>query len=63
MQGFAYGLQAHLLGKLDLGAKDASARIEKLLEEDPVVARERKDLEEKKRKLEEMKVRLNDLRI
>ncbi|PIL37741.1 transporter [Ganoderma sinense ZZ0214-1] len=63
VQGFAYGLQAHLLGKLDLGAKDASARIEKLLEEDPDVARERKELEEKKRKLEEMKIRLNNFRI
>ena len=63
VQGFAYGLQAFLLGKLDLGGKDASERIEKLLEEDPHVSRTRKQLEEKKRKLENMKVRLNDFRI
>ena len=63
VQGFAYGLQAFLLGKLDLGGKDASERIEKLLEEDPHVSRTRKQLEDKKRKLENMKVRLNDFRI
>ena len=63
VQGFAYGLQAHLLGKLDLGGEDAAARIEKLLEEDPGVARERKALEEKKGRLENLKARLNDFRI
>ncbi len=63
VQGFAYGLQAHLLGKLDLGGEDASQRLEKLLEEDPDVARTRKDLEDRKKRLEDMKVRLTDFRI
>ena len=63
VQGFAYGLQAYLLGKLELGARDASGRIEKLLEEDPAVSRARSDLQEKKKRLEAMKVRLDDFRI
>ncbi|KAI1782037.1 P-loop containing nucleoside triphosphate hydrolase protein [Ganoderma leucocontextum] len=63
VQGFADGLQAYLLGKLDLGGKDASQRLEKLLEEDPSVSRRRRYLQDRKKRLEEMKIRLTDFRI
>ncbi|KAI1782554.1 hypothetical protein LXA43DRAFT_905446, partial [Ganoderma leucocontextum] len=63
VQGFAYGLQAYLLGKLDLGGEDASQHLEKLLEEDPSVSGRRRYLQDRKKGLEGMKVRLTDFRI
>ncbi|KAM5542532.1 hypothetical protein V8D89_003991 [Ganoderma adspersum] len=63
VHGFAHGLRPYLLGKLDLGGKDASQRLEKLLEEDPDVSRAKKRLQERKKQLEDMRVRLNEFRI
>lgn len=62
VHGFAHGLRPYLLGKLDLGGKDASQHVEKLLEEDPDVSRARKRLEERKKQVEDMRVGLNEFR-
>ncbi|PIL37749.1 transporter [Ganoderma sinense ZZ0214-1] len=63
VQGFAQGLRPYLLGKLDIGGEDAPQRLEKLLEEDPEVLRARKELEDRRTRLEDIKARLNIFRV
>ncbi|KAH9917730.1 P-loop containing nucleoside triphosphate hydrolase protein [Fomitopsis serialis] len=62
-QVFVDGLQKQLIKKLDLGGADASERLEKLLEEDPVVAAQRVQLATDKARLEEIVVKLSSFAI
>lgn len=51
---FVDSLQAHLIGSLGLGSPDAGQRMEALLTEDPLVARERKRLQDRLAQLTEI---------
>ena len=59
VEGFAKGLQAHLLVKLDMNGTDARQRIRQLLAEDPGVEALRAHLNERLRRLEDIRTRLN----
>ncbi|KAH9901115.1 P-loop containing nucleoside triphosphate hydrolase protein [Cubamyces lactineus] len=59
---FAGALQDHLVDGL-LRAPDSAQRLEKLVEEDPKIKRERARLQDRRRRLQEINARLNDLRV
>lgn len=57
-QGLANAMQEYLLEELKLGTPDASQRFVELLAEDPVIAAQRKELEERMKRLTEIQERL-----
>ena len=59
VESFAKGLQVHLLVKLDMNGTDAHQRVRKLLAEDPGVEALRAHLNERLRRLEDIRTRLN----
>ncbi|KAI0327159.1 hypothetical protein GY45DRAFT_1309181 [Cubamyces sp. BRFM 1775] len=59
---FAGALQDHLVDGL-LRAPDSPQRLEKLVEEDPKVKRERGRLQDRRRRLQEIHARLDNLRV
>ena len=59
----ANSLQGYLLEKLEIGSADASQRLQQLLAEDPSVAQKRKELQEQRTKLEEIKRQLENFRV
>ncbi|KAI0357284.1 hypothetical protein OH77DRAFT_1399650, partial [Trametes cingulata] len=60
---FADSLQGHLIDKLRLGSPDASQRMQVLMGEDPSIARERARLQDRLRRLSEIKARLDDFEV
>lgn len=63
VEGLANSLQGYLLEKLEIGSADASQRLQQLLAEDPSVAQKRKELQEQRTKLEEIKRQLENFRV
>ena len=59
---FAGALQDHLVDGL-LRAPDSAQRLEKLVEEDPKIKRERARLQDRRRRLQEIHARLDNLRM
>ena len=48
---------------MEIGSADASQRLQQLLAEDPSVAQKRKELQEQRTKLEEIKRQLENFRV
>ena len=63
VEGLANSLQGYLLEKLEIGSADASQRLQQLLAEDPSVAQKRKELQEQRINLEEIKRQLENFRV
>ena len=63
VEGLANSLQGYLLEKLEIGSADASQRLQQLLAEDPSVAQKRKELQEQRTNLEEIKRQLENFRV
>ncbi|KAI0707439.1 P-loop containing nucleoside triphosphate hydrolase protein [Cerioporus squamosus] len=63
VEDFVNSLQGYLLQKLEIGSADASQRLQTLLAEDPSIAQTRIRLQDKRRKLEEIRRQLENFRV
>ncbi|RDX42100.1 hypothetical protein OH76DRAFT_1448839 [Lentinus brumalis] len=63
VEDFVSALQGRLLEKLEIGSADATQRLQKLLAEDPSIAQTRVDLQDRRRKLQEIRRHLENFRV